>query len=290
MNLKKFILISIAAVLFLTAAAVYEPEAIRGNPYIGAQLYDAWYIYLALTPKEELHPLWEQEDMIFSSNDVTWRCSTCHGWDYKGVDGMPGVIDVVGKSEEEILAWINGEMNPRHDFAPYMNSEQKIDLVAFLRTQLVDIDLLVDSETGLSLGNIDAGTRFYYSNCSDCHGDDAQGTTYGANASTWSLIPVAVNTPDRFIHKVRFSSPTRDFHNAIESGYTIQDLADVLAFIQSLDENFVYAVQEGAAEEYALEDYAGQGEVLPIMIAGLFIYGAVTITTIVIRWRKNSSA
>jgi hypothetical protein len=52
----------------------------------GGRIYDNWWDALDREEPEGTHPSYpasaEQEGA------VTWRCKECHGWDYKGVDGV----------------------------------------------------------------------------------------------------------------------------------------------------------------------------------------------------------
>ena len=62
----------------------------------GGRLYDNWWIVLEQAPPDVPHPAYPS---VRSTNPAaTWRCVTCHGWDYGGSRGatvgirrMPGL-------------------------------------------------------------------------------------------------------------------------------------------------------------------------------------------------------
>ncbi|MDH5229698.1 MAG: cytochrome c [Gammaproteobacteria bacterium] len=69
----------------------------NANYVEGARLYDLWWanpngsLALALRPVET-HPLWPGYNRR-AQGSTTWRCKSCHGWDYRGVDGLYGDQD-----------------------------------------------------------------------------------------------------------------------------------------------------------------------------------------------------
>ena len=58
----------------------------------GGRIYDKWWLAVfGGVPAPTIdHPIWSQQMTNMRSGADTWRCKECHGWDYKGVDGIYG--------------------------------------------------------------------------------------------------------------------------------------------------------------------------------------------------------
>ena len=55
----------------------------------GGRLYDNWMNTTGADDVEDTHPSWPASNTS-KSGSVTWRCKSCHGWDYKGAAGKYG--------------------------------------------------------------------------------------------------------------------------------------------------------------------------------------------------------
>src|SRR3972149_6170350 len=115
----------------------------------GALLYDKWYAALGVNPPPGNMPIWSRQSTNTRSGPDTWRCSECHGWDYRGVDGaygsgshrtgFPNVMALANKmTVEEIVAHLKGMKDPAHDFSAYVNDTALAQLAAFLKNGLID--------------------------------------------------------------------------------------------------------------------------------------------------------
>jgi thiosulfate dehydrogenase len=283
-------------VLLAAAAAWQEPPP--GDPVIGARIYDAWYNVQDMPPPPGDHPLWGTQSNNERRGTVTWRCVTCHGWDYKGAEGVygpghseytgfPGVIGVVGASEAEIRAWLNGTRNPNHDFAKFLAPAYLNDLIAFLRTRLVNTDLLINPATGAALGNASRGSVLYVRDCIECHGPEGASVNFGSANSPVFLADLAIGNPWRLVHKTRFGQALSVSPAAESLGWTLQDVADLAAYAQTLppaNPNVTFI------PESAGPDYEQQGDTTSIVIGGIVILGVILAGLAISQARQRGEA
>ncbi|MBI3159493.1 MAG: hypothetical protein HYZ26_07830 [Chloroflexi bacterium] len=282
------------SVIALGAAAAWqEPPA--GDPVVGAHIYDAWYNVQDVAPPAGDHPLWRTQTNNKRSGTVTWRCVICHGWDYKGAAGIygpgsdeytgfPGVIGVVGSSEADIRAWLDGTRNPNHNFARYLAPGYVNDLITFLRTRLVNTDLLVNPASGAALGNTSRGGVLYARDCIECHGPEGAAVNFGSANAPVFLADLAIANPWRLIHKSRFGQALSTTPAAEQIGWTLQDVADFTAYAQTLP-----PAKPGITfnPEAAGPDYEQQGDTTPIVIGGIVILGVVLGAMMISRAREQ---
>lgn len=269
------------ALILAAGASAQEPP--NGDPVAGARLYDAWYNEIDLLPPEGNHPLWDTQTNNKRTGVTTWRCVSCHGWDYKGATGnygpdseeftgFPGVIDMVGKSGEEVRSWLDGTMNVSHDFSQFFSDSEMRDLVAFLRTRLINADLLLNPVSGQALGGAGRGAGLYQYLCLDCHGEDGSTVNFGSATHPVFLGDLAQQDPWRVLHKVRFGQPNSDMPAADRLGSSLQDLADILAYVQTLP---ALNPPTGAGAENRALDYSEQGDTTSIVIGAILIAAVV---------------
>jgi hypothetical protein len=57
---------------------------------LGGRLYDNHWAVLGRQPPSRWHPLFPMKVKIIPS--ATWRCASCHGWDYRGAAGHLGEV------------------------------------------------------------------------------------------------------------------------------------------------------------------------------------------------------
>ncbi|MDH3942752.1 MAG: cytochrome c [Anaerolineae bacterium] len=284
MPLRKLIWILMAVALSFTLATFTSAqEGYRPDPIRGGQLYDNWFALLSTLPPEGDHPLWGTQEFDLRSGTVTWRCSTCHGWDYKGDEGVlfpgspyytgfPGTLRTVGLTNEAIASWLDGTKNPDHDFSELIDRNSLGDLIAFLRTKQVDVALIVDYQTQASLGLRRDGQDLYIQNCMICHGLDGGALNFRDANNPEFVADVALYDPWRFIHKVRFGGSFSPDHDYETREWSLQNIADLLAFTQALPPGSEPLEQDPvptpASPQQSLED---QGDLGGVVIASFLI-------------------
>lgn len=263
-----------------------EHNSLVGDPVVGGRLYDNWMAELDLPPPDGDQPLWADQTSNTRSGRITWRCKECHGWDYKGAQGaygpaalrytgFPGVNGVVGNSLEQITAWLDGTNNPNHNFLAITNPAAVEDLAAFLLTMQIDTSLVADPQTGAAYGDEQSGAILYANHCADCHGSTGRSINFEAAGSPVYLGDVALIDPWRTVHKIRFGIPGSGKIAAEEEGWSLREVADVLAFMQSFPRgNPNYTIQRPEAELASAE---AQGEMEPIIWAASAMIAIVAL-------------
>jgi mono/diheme cytochrome c family protein/ribosomal protein L37AE/L43A len=240
-----------------------EGEELVGDLVQGGLLYDKWWVAVAAAeaaehehegdeygPSGEVpegdHPLWATQSTNTRSGDDTWRCKECHGWDYKGVDGaygsgshmtgFPGVFTSQDKSVDEILAAMKGSTNSDHDFSAVMDEQALIDLSVFIANGLVDTDAFVNDDKS-SAGDAAQGEVSYGEVCVLCHGPEGVAINFNGLDEPEYVTTVGYGNPWEFIHKVRFGQPGWPMPSAVVNEWTDADVANVLAYVQTLPED-----------------------------------------------------
>ncbi|MBI2906662.1 MAG: c-type cytochrome [Chloroflexi bacterium] len=245
----------LATALAIVAVAVFAGLALAGpalqaspaNVAAGGKLYDKWWTASpgAAAPTGD-HPLWSTQTTNTRKGLDTWRCKECHGWDYLGKDGaygsgshrtgFAGVIEA-GKSKTaaQLVAILKGASNPRHNFSPQLSDASLANLAAFLKEGLYDTKGVVDYPTRKPLNaDMSRGRTSYGSTCAPCHGADGTKLNFGSEKDPEFIGTLAASNPQEFLHKVRAGQPGAAMPSAFESGWTLQDSANVLAFAQTL--------------------------------------------------------
>jgi cytochrome c553 len=213
---------------------------------MGAQLYDKWYAVLGSPAPLENMPIWSRQSTNTRSGPETWRCSECHGWDYKGVEGayaagshytgFPSLIlATADMSEEDITAHLRGENDAEHDFSAYLDESAGSQLALFLKEGLIDDSQYIDS---ISLkvidGNLAHGRSLYESTCAKCHGTIGDQIVFRTEGVDETLGDVANRDPFRFLHRTRFGVAGTDMPIGYELGWMPADGRDVLMYAQTL--------------------------------------------------------
>ncbi|MBI4843866.1 MAG: cytochrome c [Nitrospirae bacterium] len=228
----------------------------------GGKLYDKWWVIVSGVEEPKLNqPLWSLQNTNRRGGSETWRCKECHGWDYLGRDGaygsgshktgFTGVFHVQNLSTKDIEAILLGSKNPFHNFSYVMDYDSINNLVLFLKEGLVDLRPYIDRSTNVPF-NADTknGRELFEKICIKCHGNDGTELNFGDEQKPEYIGTVAVANPWEFVHKVRFGQPgtimpalrlrlklsekENKMPSGIETGYTMQDLLDILRYAQTL--------------------------------------------------------
>ena len=233
------------------AAQVELASAVRGG-----RLYDKWGEEAGSTQPTTDHPLWDSRDqptININTGADTWRCKECHGWDYKGVDGVygamtsshytgfPGVNSAQNKEPIDVFCAIHSGtgIDANHNFSAEISNINILHLTRFLVS--TDNDGLIDSSTvinanGSTAGSSATGQTLYegQNGCSssNCHGMDGTGQHE-------PLGELSNDNPWEVLHKIRFGNPGAimpayaDANSSVQ--LTLMQMADVIAYTQSFD-------------------------------------------------------
>ncbi len=209
----------------------------------GGRLYDKWSSALGVTAPTQDQPLWKTQTTNKLTGADTWRCKECHGWDYKGVDGayasgshktgFKGISKSVSMSAEDLTAWLTGKKNPNHDFSAYLKEAQIKMLIAFVQKGMTDTTPYIQADKKVK-GDSAKGKTPYTAACASCHGDDGKSIAFGAKDKPEYVGTVANSNPWEFWHKVSVGQPGKQMPAAINLGWTPENIANVLAYSQTL--------------------------------------------------------
>jgi thiosulfate dehydrogenase len=242
-----FFILMGALALLITSSVWAQGETPSEQDIVrGAQLYDKWYAVLDVAPPMGNMPIWSRQSTNTRSGADTWRCSECHGWDYRGAQGAygtgshyTGFPDVMtlsqGLSVDEIVSHLHGGKDAAHDFSPYLDDIALMQVAQFLKDGVIDDTQYIDPVT---LRVIDAdlyhGKDLYQSTCAECHGVDGKKITFRTEGISEYLGSVANRDPWRFLHRTRFGTAGTDMPVGVTLGWTPADGRDILAYVQTL--------------------------------------------------------
>lgn len=147
-----------------TAAAMATDE---GSVVRGGRLYDNWSIESRNRPPNEPHPAFKAKDGSVSAAD-TWRCSSCHGWDYKGRHGHPGIRARQGADPAAIIALLK---DSTHRYGGLMGENDLRDLANFVSRGQIDMQKLIEAGRR-ARASVASYEKFYGTICAACHGSD----------------------------------------------------------------------------------------------------------------------
>jgi mono/diheme cytochrome c family protein len=295
---KPVILISLIVLFiafsFYSTSSAQDEDELEGDPFVGGRLYAAWDAILRVELPQENHPLWYEAEPIDLNS---WRCVTCHGWDYNGreispasetEEGVkyPGVFTMVAEPEENVIAWLDGSNNPDHDFSAYISDHHMQDLSAFLITGLVNSDLYVEKETGRVRGAALTGEVLYKLKCRECHGSDGARINFGTAKRPAFLGNLANVNPWRAAHIVRFGHVYTIVHPRANFGWSFYDEIDLLAYLQLLPLAEHMKEDEDVVEEVI--DYSQQGDVRSLIFAAAGIVVVIIFGNLwAARWNRK---
>ncbi len=245
-----FLMVSVLIILVALAAnsPVSARDKLQDEIKIarGGQLYDQWSAVLVdKTVPPGNQPIWSRQSMNTRSGADTWRCVSCHGWDYQGTDGaisgtandtgFSGILDAANQTKEEIENQIGGKNDPQHDFSTFFDQEDIDDLTAFIQDGLIDDNQYIDLVTRKVInGDVQNGKSKYENACASCHGEDGTGLTFRYEGTEIALGTLAVQDPWRFLHRTRFGTARApEMAVGINLGWTPQDGRDVVFYAQS---------------------------------------------------------
>jgi thiosulfate dehydrogenase len=227
----------------LPQAPIKDPPVVRGGA-----MYDKWWAVAGLSAPTTNHPLWTSRPDAMSNSRTgadTWRCKECHGWDYKGVNGIygsgshrTGIAGILGttKTAQEVFDLIKSD----HAYGTAgLTDEDITDLATFVTEGLIDTDTIIDTD-GAFIGDVSNGKILYDSgigtniSCVVCHGQLGLNPPPG-HADFEDYVGLISNeNPWEFQHKVQFGQPGTAMPSSVIGGGTIMEVADLGAYSQTL--------------------------------------------------------
>ena len=204
----------------------------------GGRLYDTWWKALGKDAPKGTHAAYPKTGKV--SGPATFRCKECHGWDYRGKDGVyksgghaTGIIGIrkfVGSDTAQIAKLLRA--------APHNYTAKMIDDAAMARLALFvsrgqhDARQWIDAKTRKSIGNAQRGRAIFQTTCAACHGFDGRLLNWGSDKEPEFVGTAATKFPEEILHKIRNGHPGSIMINL--RTMPMRATADVLAYSQTL--------------------------------------------------------
>ena len=246
MSLPRIALPLLAAAALIVAMAGLKAQETRvqigefGDQFVisvGGKLYDNLWVMTETEPPKGRNPAFPK-DVVIGDTD-TWRCVSCHGWDYAGTDGERGQLGdhdafrslrhLVGAPLEDIASKIRAAP---HDYSEEAIAGYTLDIIAlFIAVGQYDSAVLLGKT--LADGNAVRGRDIFEGACMNCHQPDGRAFLTGEAGDRSSLGWVVRNRPEQALHKIRNGVPGADM---LAVGFLEDDqIRDLFAFLQVLD-------------------------------------------------------
>ncbi|MCP4184162.1 MAG: hypothetical protein GY761_12740 [Hyphomicrobiales bacterium] len=170
-------IVMIGGIAVLTMSMSSALSANEGSIVRGAKLYDKWFAVIKVEKPKDTHSAWPASNTKKKGN-VTWRCKSCHGWDYKGADGaygsgsyktgIKGINAMAGADTAKIIAVMKDDT---HKLSGLMADEDFQDLALFVSKGQVDMSKYIDYSAKAAMGGDAARGQDYFATlCAQCHG------------------------------------------------------------------------------------------------------------------------
>jgi len=162
--------VGLAALLCSWAhAADPMPGALEASIARGARLYENWAA--ESTAREQIYPnpaFTPKPGQARLEPADTWRCVSCHGWDYKGANGFTGIRDQVNGKVADVVELLKKKP---HALGELLHESDLVDLAAFVTRGQVDVAPLLDAVKRLRPG-VKSWENVFATTCANCHGQD----------------------------------------------------------------------------------------------------------------------
>ena len=206
----------------------------------GGRLYDLWWVVLLVDPPAGRHPSYPKAGV--AADLETWRCVSCHGWDYRGRDGafasgpnytgIKGINGKVGADPKEIERILRA---PAHGYTEEMIPDNALSALAlFVSKGQDDPTAQIDTTTRRVSGRPDEGRRLFQTICAICHDFDGRAYITGEGDGLNTLGAIANSDPWRALHKLSNGQTYADMPALRALGR--QSLMDLMAYLQTLPE------------------------------------------------------
>ena len=206
----------------------------------GGRIYDTWWEALDRAKPEGTNPAYPSTGQ--RKGATTWRCVECHGWDYKGKDGLygsgdrfTGIKGIRGARSLSVSKIKKMMREAPHNYTPQMIQDDELErLAAFVREGQHDADRHIDRKTAKVKGDTARGGALFQTICAACHGFDGRLLNWGTKEEPAYVGTEAKALPAEVLHKIRNAHPGAAMVNF--RALPLKDAIDVLAYAQTLPE------------------------------------------------------
>lgn len=205
----------------------------------GGRIYDNWWEALDRPEPTETNPAYPSTGK--QKGAATWRCKECHGWDYRGKDGIyargshytgiKGIQDAAGRPVAEIVRLLR---DANHPYTRDMITDEELTRVAtFVSKGQVDMHRWIDPVTRkVVAGDKARGKAIFQTVCATCHGFDGKLLDWGEDGEHAYVGTEAASLPDEVLNKILNSHTGVQMVNL--RAFPIEDAAAVLAYAATL--------------------------------------------------------
>ncbi|MCP4071754.1 MAG: hypothetical protein GY742_08460 [Hyphomicrobiales bacterium] len=176
----------------------------------GAKLYDKWYAVIKAEKPKDTHTAWPASNTK-KEGATTWRCKSCHGWDYRGADGaygsgsyktgIKGINGMAGADPAKIIEVLN---DSTHKLSGKMGEGDYRDLALFVSKGQIDMSKYIDYGTKAAKGGDAArGQDYFETMCAQCHGSKGD-----QPKDMKKTLAKQLGNPWEVMHKILNGQPT----------------------------------------------------------------------------------
>lgn len=232
----------VGATVFLLILAPVTGESVgdAAKLSLGGRLYDNHWFIIGQQPPSGRHPQFPDE--LDVEPPETWRCVSCHGWDYRGANGQLGKVSqspifknldgVQGQDPTLISSKLRRGLHGSITMA--LPQDLLLALAEFLSEGQHDMSDFIDSD-GHGRGDPMQGKDIFEGVCQRCHGENGTAPIYGEIGDRSSLGWIIRNRPEQAVHKIRNGVPQADMVSL--RFLDAKDLAGLIAYLQTLDKD-----------------------------------------------------
>jgi len=231
---KKYILMGLPLV-FVTISTVFPVTANAEEDSViarGGQLYDKWFAVIGADKPKDTHQAWPSSNTKKEGN-ATWRCKSCHGWDYRGADGAyakgsykTGIIGVRGFDGGDSAKLIAIVKDDTHHLGIIPDADLA-DLALFVTKGQLDMSKYINTDKTVN-GDPAKGAAYFNTLCAGCHGRDGK----QPKEMKKTLGNVVSGNPWEGLHKILNGQP--DEAMPALRALPIQVSVDTLAYTATL--------------------------------------------------------
>ena len=133
----------------------------------GGRLYDNFALENKGRAPNHPNPVFKTKQVRLSAAD-SWRCVSCHGWDYKGANGIIGVAAKQKADPASIIAILK---DANHPYEELLDETDRADLASFIVSGQMDMPRLLEASRRIKpvAGSTD---KVFATVCANCHGID----------------------------------------------------------------------------------------------------------------------
>ena len=133
----------------------------------GGRLYDNWSLESKGRAPNHVNPVLKINSARLAAPD-TWRCVTCHGWDYKG---SHGIIGISGRQKADPASMAALLKDANHGYDELLDERDRLDLANFVVSGQTDMQKLADAARRIKPTQT-ASDKIFATLCAVCHGLD----------------------------------------------------------------------------------------------------------------------